>query len=110
MSSMKPPAVGQVDPTAAGGVTAPAPQGAPQPQAPAPMPSPDDTPMLTDPTKYPDEPLTAGLPVGPGAGPTDMFKADTKLMQRYLPILQPFLDRPDVPDSVRAIYRYIRSQ
>ncbi|MGL4297491.1 MAG: hypothetical protein ACRCW4_00260 [Candidatus Neomicrothrix subdominans] len=26
-------------------------------------------PILTDPTQRPDEPVTAGLPVGPGAGP-----------------------------------------
>jgi hypothetical protein len=73
------------------------------------MPSPDDTPMLTDPTQRPDEPITAGLPIGAGPGP-DMDKraAETKNLQRYLPILRPYLDRPDVPDSVRMLYRYIR--
>lgn len=109
MASMKPPAVGQVDPTAAGGITASSPQGAAPQQAPAAMPSPDDSPMLTGPTQYPDEPLTAGLPMGAGAGPSDLLKEDTQKMKKYLPLLQPFLDRPDVPPSVRNIYRYIRS-
>jgi hypothetical protein len=108
MASMKPPAPGQVNPTAAGGMTA-APQR-PQQGAPSgmPMPSPDDTPMLNDPTAYPDEPVTAGLPVGPGPGPTNNLMQETQQMKRYLPLIQPFLDRPDVPDSVRSLYRYIR--
>lgn len=111
MSSMKPPAPGQVDSTAAGGMTAPPPAQPTSPgqQATAPMPSPDDTPMLTGETLYPDEPITTGLPSGPGAGPPNLFAADTQKMQRYLPLLRPFLDRPEVPDSVRMLYRFIRS-
>jgi hypothetical protein len=110
MSSMKPPAPGQVNTAASGGMTAtPAQPPAPEQQAAAPMPSPDDTPMLTGETMYPDEPITTGLHSGPGAGPPNLFAADTQKMQRYLPLLQPFLDRPEVPDSVRMLYRYIRS-
>lgn len=107
MASTKPPAIGQVDTAAAGGMTA-SPQQAPQ-QPQRPMPSPDDTPMLTDGTQYPDEPITAGMNMGPGVGASNMLANDTPSMQRYLPLLRPFLDRPDVPDSVRALYRYIRS-
>lgn len=111
MASTKPSAPGQVDSTAAGGMTgSPATSGPPMAPQGAPMPSPDDTPMLGDPTQYASEPITAGLNVGAGAGPTDMLKQDTKLMQKYLPILAPYLDQPDVPDSVRALFRYIRSQ
>lgn len=36
---------------------------------PAPAPSPVLAPPLTDPTQRPAEPVTAGLPVGPGPGP-----------------------------------------
>ena len=112
MSSMKPPAPGQVNTAASGGMTAPSSAGSTLgQQAPPSMPSPDDTPMLSDPTMYPDEPLTAGLPSGAGPGPaTDNRVAETRNLQRYLPILQPYLDRPDVPDSVRMLYRYIRAQ
>jgi hypothetical protein len=73
------------------------------------MPSPDDSPMLMDPTNYSDEPITAGMNMGPGVGASNFLKQDTPSMQRYLPLLRPFLDRPDVPDSVRMLYRYIRS-
>lgn len=31
--------------------------------------TPEDTPNLTDPTRRPDEPVTAGMPFGPGPGP-----------------------------------------
>lgn len=111
---MKPVATGQVDTAGSGGMSAapPAPSGPPSgPPMGAPMPSPDDTPMLSGPTTYPDEPLTAGLPSGAGPGPMiDNRKAETKDMQRYLPLLQPYLDKPDVPDSVRMLFRYIRAQ
>lgn len=107
MSSTKPPATGEVNPAAAGGMSAPPPQGAPQP-APQ-MPSPDDSPMLGDPTQYPQEPITSGLPIGAGPGPQqDRRLEETRNLQRYLPIISPYLDRPETPDSVRMLFRYIR--
>lgn len=46
-----------------------APPVAQQPQEPVLQPiSPDSFPNLTDPTNRPDEPLTAGMDVGPGPG------------------------------------------
>lgn len=43
--------------------------------APRPMP-----PSLTDPTAYPDEPITAGAPIGPGMGPAAAgIKSDYEL-------------------------------
>ena len=72
--------------------------------------SPDDTPGLSDPTQFPDEPITAGLPIGAGDGPMrDTRREDTKQLRKYLPLLETYIDRPDVPDSVRALFRYIRS-
>jgi len=44
----------------------PSPQGGGQGQ---PMLAPGDVPGLGDPTANPNEPVTAGLPIGPGAGP-----------------------------------------
>lgn len=109
MASTKPPAVGEVNPVAAGGMTGAAPAAPAGPPPGMAMPSPDDTPMLTDPTQRPDEPITAGLPMGAGPGPgLDNRPAETRNLQRYLPLLRPYLDRPDVPDSVRMLYRYIR--
>jgi len=65
--------------------------------------------MLTDPTQFPDEPVTAGLPMGPGPGPTrDTRYEETKQLKRYLPVLSMYLDNPETPNSVRSLYRYIR--
>lgn len=89
---------------AGGGMTPPAagPVGPPAP-------TPDDTPNLSAPTAYPDEPVTAGLPIGAGPGPSrDTRMAETVELKRFLPFLEPYLDRPDTPDSVRALFRFIR--
>lgn len=86
---------------AAGGMEAPA-----QPIAPF---LPDDIPSLDTPTERPGEPITAGLPIGAGPGPQmDTRLQETRNLQRYLPMLEPYVSRPDTPDSVRALFRYIR--
>jgi hypothetical protein len=84
---------------AAGGIQAPA----------MPMVTPDDSPNLTDPTQYPDEPITAGLSIGPGPGPERDTRLDeTQQLRRFLPLIGMYIDRPDTPDSVRALFRYIK--
>lgn len=105
MTSYKPDQAGTA---ASGGMTAPAP-AVPQGPPPPPLPAPEDTPMLFDDTMAPDEPITAGLPIGAGPGPDrDTRAADTQKVQKYLPLIGLYLDRPDTPDSVRNLYRYIR--
>jgi hypothetical protein len=54
---------------------------------PAPVMGPDSVPNLSDPTNRPDEPITAGLPFGPGPG-----------RNPYLPTADPTLE------AVRAMY------
>jgi hypothetical protein len=70
--------------------------------------------MLLNPTGRPDEPITAGLAHGPGAGPEalgmDPRVAETKQMaKKWLPILRPLANNPDTPDSVKVLYRYLAS-
>lgn len=87
---------------AAGGMEAPAVAGPPAI-------TPDDIPGIDAPTQYPDEPITAGLPIGPGPGPNrDPRMVETQALRRYLPLLELYIDRPDTPDSVRSLFRYIR--
>ena len=88
---------------AAGGMAAPAtPQRAPM--------APEDTPMLLDPTQRPDEPLSAGLPSGPGPGPEalDPRLDETRRLKRFLPLIEPLLVMEDAPESVVTLVKYIK--
>jgi len=86
----------------------PAAGGMEAPPAP-PMQTPEDFPNLTDPTQFPEEPITAGLRSGPGAGPTrDTRMEETQQLARFLPLIGLYLDNPDTPDSVRSLFRYIK--
>jgi hypothetical protein len=72
--------------------------------------TPDDLPSLSSPTAAPDEPITAGLPIGAGEGPAQFdLAADVASLQRFLPLIEPVLNAPDTPQSVKMLYRYIRS-
>ena len=75
---------------------------------------PEDIPNLTDPTQRPNEPITDGLAGGPGRGPEalqnyDPRNMETSRLKKWLPLLDPFADDPETPDSVRSLIRYIRS-
>ena len=74
---------------------------------------PDQTPNLMDPTNRPDEPVTAGLRSGAGPGMESMTGfdprvAETQALKRWLPLLEPIIARPDAPDSVKILVRYIK--
>jgi len=72
-------------------------------------PTPEDSPNLSDPTQFPDQPVTHGLMGGPGAGPSrDTRLADTAGLKKFLPLIEPYLTHPETPDSVRMLFRYIR--
>lgn len=95
---------------AAGGLVAPSQEAGPPPMSVYP----EDTPSLMDPTTRPQEPITAGLPMGAGPGMEAMTNFDprvteTQALKKWLPILDPLGDDPETPDSVRTLIRYIRS-
>lgn len=71
---------------------------------------PEDTPMLMDPTNRPNEPLTSGLDIGagPDSGMSDPRVEETRSLKTWLPLIEPLLDQPDIPNSVRSLVRYIR--
>lgn len=66
--------------------------------------------MLSDPTQRPDEPITAGLPIGAGAGPAagttmqGQAKQDVGLFKPWLPILSKHADSGSAsPGFVRFV-------
>lgn len=73
-------------------------------------PLPDEIPSLSTPPINADAPITSGLNVGPGPGPSrDKRASETQELKRFLPLLELYLDQPETPDSVRMLFRYIRS-
>jgi hypothetical protein len=69
---------------------------------------PEDTPMLTDPTARPDEPITAGLPVGAGPGPETVKSLAGQDVQQirdqYLESLIPRANATNVPSFVKFVH------
>lgn len=94
---------------AAGGITAPKEMNA---QSVMPV-YPDQIPGLSTPTQRPSEPIADGLPIGPGRGPDaltnyDPRRGETQQLKRWLPLMEPFVNDPETPDSVRMLIQYIR--
>lgn len=74
---------------------------------------------LLDPTNNPDEPVTAGVDIGPGPGSDILPKnisADTRadenkmIVQKYLPTLLYAANLPDTPDSYKRFINYLLEQ
>lgn len=68
-------------------------------------------------TNRPDEPITAGAPMGPGAGPDslgltteeDLLRKDKQYLANYLPVLEFLANRPNAMPSLRSMVRKIRA-
>lgn len=97
-------------------------QAAPMAKAPAPQ-MPRINPManvvpLTTPTQRPDEPVTAGVDVGPGPGrealglktPVDTQLQDLSKLSKYMPLMMQFADSPESSGTMKAFIKYLRSQ
>ena len=74
---------------------------------------------LDQPTQYPEEPITTGIPSGDGAGPEvltspSMIAAqnseDVARLMAVLPIYARIAESPNASNSMRNFYRYLRSQ
>jgi hypothetical protein len=89
--------------------------GAPMAKAPNPL---ADVVPLTEPTRRPDEPVTAGLDVGPGPGremlglktPTDVTLEDLNKLAKYMPLMMQYADSPQSSGTMKAFVKYLRSQ
>ena len=63
---------------------------------------------LTDPTERPDEPITAGAPLGAGPGPTPQPNEAANLLP-YLPVLEARANMPESSQTLRNIVNYLKS-
>ena len=80
-------------------------------------PMPQVTPIGA-PTMRPDEPVTAGVPMGPGPGPevlglkttADTQLADMNKLSRYLPLMEKYATSPASSGTLKSFVRYLRSQ
>lgn len=75
------------------------------------------TGTLTGPTRRPNEPPTAGLPLGPGPGPEAVppvgrpaISSDALLFARYLPAFELLASAPSSTSQMRQMVRRLRSQ
>lgn len=86
------------------------PQQPPQPPAERRMERPTPVP-LGAPTAFPDEPITAGAPFGPGAGPSSMGQQafqDNQNMAKYLPALELAANDPNSSTTLRGYVMYLK--
>lgn len=93
-------------------------ESSPQSPSAGPPQQPVDVVPFGAPSQNPDEPVTAGSPMGAGVGPAAMGlqdpqqQMDTQDAQRlvsYLPALEHMANLPGASQAVRAYVRYIRA-
>jgi hypothetical protein len=68
------------------------------------------------PTERPNEPVTEGNPLGPGAGagvlsnqtPPAQSSKEAQAFKKYLPALMPIANSPDAPPSFVKFVKYLR--
>lgn len=69
------------------------------------------TPLFA-PSDRPDEPITAGAPFGPGAGPAEGLEMakpvnNLEVVTKYLPVLRKVATYDGAPERFRALVRYL---
>jgi hypothetical protein len=86
------------------------PQQPPRPPAEKKQPRPTPVP-LTTPTQFPDEPITAGAPFGPGPGASSISRRafeDNQNMVKYLPALELAANDPNSSSVLRGYVMYLK--
>lgn len=63
---------------------------------------------LFDPTTRPDEPVTAGLPIGPGRSPEPQLAGEYDMINKYLPALEAMASQKDAPPAFVALVNYVK--
>ena len=66
---------------------------------------------LMEPTQRPNEPVTQGMPFGPGsnAAPIASNPSTTSVVSKYLPTLESLAASEDAPDAFRTFVRAVKA-
>jgi len=65
---------------------------------------------LFDMTKNPDQPVTDGVPVGPGYSPAPPINPRFAMVSKYMDQLETMAADPSAPDSFRTFVTYVRQE
>lgn len=73
---------------------------------------------LDEPTRRPDEPVTAGLDIGPGASSAvlgrkstgEQIVDDLERLRKYMPMFERYAQSDITSGTMRSFVRYLRSQ
>ena len=63
---------------------------------------------LFDPSERPNEPVTSGLPVGPGRTPAPNMVGNYDMIMKYMPALELMASQEDAPEPFRALVNYVK--
>ena len=63
---------------------------------------------LFDPTQRPGEPVTAGLPVGPGETPAPQMAGTYDMIMKYMPALELMASQEDAPEAFKSLVKYVK--
>lgn len=86
-------------------------QGNPTPSAPAPRITTPRQPVtnLFAPTERPQEPITAGAPVGPGRTPMAQLPDRFAMLNKYMPALERLESNPEAPETFKIFMKTVRN-
>ena len=63
---------------------------------------------LFDSSQRPNEPVTAGLPVGPGETPAPSMVGNYDMIMKYMPALELMASQQDAPESFKSLVKYVK--
>ena len=86
-------------------------QGNPTPSMPTPQVSPPREPItnLFAPTERPQEPVTAGSPVGPGRTPQVNQQGRYVVVSKYMDTLREMAANESAPESFKTFFKYVEA-
>ena len=74
------------------------------------LPSAQKVVSLTQETQYPDQPITDGLPVGPGYTPAPPVNNRYAMIAKYMDQLDTLAAQPDAPSAFKVFLNFVKTE